>query len=681
MRGCDLRLRASIILVAGIGVASGVLAAAGSDFIPRPTRNGAFVDLFASRERDENSGNVRSFGWSDTFFKEKLTLYSNGYFYHPRLLQYRASIAAALKQERYEASYLPAQDWRSDHGAEYEGRLFFLPEHPYNLEIYALRYEPLYKTQSATQHDSLQSTRGALFQYRRQPWFAHARATDSTTRSGVLTSKVRRLGVDGEYFTRFRNGNHVSVSGAYNPTRFSHSQGLEGSSSEVLFGNTIDLQRVRLNSNVTRNMSEQENGPSGRYDNDQFTWYEILSAYFPMNVRSDLTFRRLENDSTIPDPLSSLDRTYSDTSREVQLDVVHRLFQSLDTRYRGLDISRESSGSDSDFRSHALFVNYTKVTPAGRLLAGLNRGRSRLDSRGRGDVVDEPHPGIAVPGGVFALGQQNVDPGSVAVFLMSTVAPFQAIFLQEGPHYVVTPVLNSLEITMLDLPPPFLPPGNFDLFVDYSLSTGAFGLSTGSVGGNLSIELLDTMLVPYYGYAAIQSEVLSGSFPGIPLDSTTHTAGLRFHRGPLRALGEYQNLQWDVSPYRAWKTELQYIGSVDPRTRVYVSGSYVNKYYPRGTSGGFSEPYTDENATAFGSIQKQFVPNHMVLSAGGSFSRLRGRVEGNAYTLNGSLSWRIGRLDLSAGASASKSDLRGSTAFSSDRLHQYYYVSLRREIF
>ena len=87
------------MLVAGIGVASGVLVADASDFLPRPTRNGAYLDLFASHERDENAGGVRSFGWNDTFFKEKLTLYSSGFFYHPRFLQYQASIATALKQE------------------------------------------------------------------------------------------------------------------------------------------------------------------------------------------------------------------------------------------------------------------------------------------------------------------------------------------------------------------------------------------------------------------------------------------------------------------------------------------------------------------------------------------------------------------------------------------------------
>ncbi len=675
-----MRIKNGLILMAVIGVVSDVAVAGGSDFLPRPTRNGAFVDLFTSYERDDNPGSVRSFGWHDTFFKEKLTFFSNGYFYHPRFLQYQVSVAGALKQERFEASYLNPQDWRHGEGVEYDGRLFFLPEHPYNLELYALRYEPLFKTQAATEHDSLQSGWGALFQYRQRPWFSHAKLSDSTTRSGILTSNVRRLGLDGEYVTRLGTAGQFSLNASVNPTHFSNSQGLDGRSTEFLFGNLINLKRVRLNSSLTRNTSDQDNGLSGRFENDQFTWYELLSLYFPLNFRSDLSFRRQENESTIPDTLTSIDRTLSDTSEQVQLDIVHRLFRSLDTTYRFLDISRDSSGGESTFRSNSLFVNYTKMIPDGRVLAGVNLGRSRSDNKGRADVVDEPHPGTAVPG-VFTLAQQNADPRSVAVFIKSPLSPFQAILLVEGPHYVVTPVLNTLQITMLDLPPQFTVPGTYDLFVDYSLSTGEFGLGTDNVGCNLSVELLNTMLTPYYSYAAIRSTVESGSFPGTPLDSTTHTVGLRFHQGPLRATGEYQNLDWDISPYQAWRSEVQYISSLNPRTRVYLSGAYVNKYYSHGTSVAFSEPYTDENATAFGSIQRQFAPRSLVLSGGGSFTRLRGRVDGNAYTLNGSLSWKIGRLSLAAGASAYKSDTRGFNAFSSDRFHEYYYVSLRREFF
>ena len=48
-------------------------------------------------------------------------------------------------------------------GAEYDAKIFLLPEHPYNLRLFAARYEPLFKEQSATQHSSIENSRGAVF--------------------------------------------------------------------------------------------------------------------------------------------------------------------------------------------------------------------------------------------------------------------------------------------------------------------------------------------------------------------------------------------------------------------------------------------------------------------------------------------------------------------------------------
>jgi hypothetical protein len=71
----------------------------------------------------------------------------------------------------------------------------------------------------------------------------------------------------------------------------------------------------------------------------------------------------------------------------------------------------------------------------------------------------------------------------------------------------------------------------------------------------------------------------------------------------------------------------------------------------------------------------------MVFSAGGSYSHFQGQVNGDAYSLNSSLSWKIGKLDLTAGASAYNSDTQGTTGVLTSRLHSYYYINLRRSFF
>ena len=50
-----------------------------TDFLPRTLDNGAYIEVQGLFEEDDNRYAERSFRWTDTFFKEKLTLFSNGY--------------------------------------------------------------------------------------------------------------------------------------------------------------------------------------------------------------------------------------------------------------------------------------------------------------------------------------------------------------------------------------------------------------------------------------------------------------------------------------------------------------------------------------------------------------------------------------------------------------------------
>ena len=52
-----------------------------------------------------------------------------------------------------------------------------------------------------------------------------------------------------------------------------------------------------------------------------------------------------------------------------------------------------------------------------------------------------------------------------------------------------------------------------------------------------------------------------------------------------------------------------------------------------------------------------------------------------AWSLNSSLSWKIGKLDVTAGANVYGSSTSGTTTVDSDRVHQYYYVTVRRVLF
>ena len=675
---CSSRRAAVALLLLAAPPAFG----AAADFLPKPFENGAYLELFGSREEDQTRNDIRRSEWTDTFFTEKLTFFSNGYSYHPRFLQYQFSISGGLKQENYSSSFAPSTGWTHDTGLDYAARLFFLPEHPYNVQLFALRYEPLYKEQSQTRHRNVETSNGARFRYRSKPWFFNAGYLDNTLESQSEFSNVKRLDLNGEFFKEFGGGNVFSATAFYMPSDFSASHQLEGSSSQYGASGMVDVHHARLDVTASQSDYEQHSPFSGRLENDQRHVEERLSVNLPLNFRTDFLYRVLNNTSTSTTPLAPAPRELSDDSEDLEAVFSHRLYQSLDSRYVFLRSERTSTGGDSLAVSHTLGADYGKTIPRGRILAGVNLSTIHTDSTGRTDVSSEPHPAVPVPTppGGFVLGQPNVDRSSVAIFVRSPIPPFDVIRLVEGIHYDVTQVGATLEIHVFLLPPPLLP-GTYDFVASYSLTTGTFELRTNSTGFHTSVRLLDDLLTPYYRYLAVRSEVLSGFFPGTPLDSTTNTLGLAVSRGPWRAYGEVESLEWEVSPYRQWRAGAQYTGTLDPTLRLYGTADYLHRYYPEGSSAGVTTPYSEDSTTLTGSIQKELVSRTLLLSAGGSYSKVTGLVDSDAWALDAAMSYTIGKLELAAGFDVYSAGTQGVGGGRNDRDHQYYFIKIRRRIF
>ena len=659
--------------------------------MPTPFENGAFLESFTSFERDHvSTEGTQSARWTDTFLREKFTLFSDGYSYHPRFLQYHFSIGGLARQEDYESSFASSTGWQNALGLEYDAKLLFLPEHAYNLEVFARRYEPLYKEQAATQHNSVEETQGASFRYRQKPYFLHTGVVHDSITSDDISSDITRFSLDGQYFKRFVSGNEVSFNGAFNPSWFSSSQGLSGSSTEYLAGNFINLQRLRLSSSVAKNTFDQESTSSGRFENDQLSWYELLNAYLPWNFRSDLSYRYQDNEATIQGSTPG-SQVLSDTDKNLQFNLVHRLYQSLDTTYTLLSDWRNSVGGDSTTLSNALTFNYTKVIPWGRLLAGASFSRSDTDNHGQPETVNESHS-ATVPGS-FTLAQQpqSVVGALLTVILQCPVAPFAQVPLTSPANYQVFSIGNTVQISVTSLPAECTLPNpttQYTFLVSYALASGTFALRTDTLAGNTSAQLFNDLLTPYLSYVTVRSSVLSGVFPGVPIDSTTYTAGLIGHRDPLRLRAEYQQLDWNISPYRQWLGEVQYARPLGNTTTAYATADYVNKYYPHGTSAyspgpfvSYSGAFTEQTESVSGSVQKQFLAWNMSVSLGGSYQRLQGLVDSEAYSVNAAWVWRIGKVDVTAGGSVYGSDSSGGGTLSTSRDHQYFYLNFRRRLF
>lgn len=676
------RFLAPLVSILALGLTPGPLAADWRLFLPHSFSSGAWLELFGSSERDETRYGERSFEWRDDFLKEKVTVFSDGWVYHPRFLQYRLSLTGALRQENYSTHAVAGAGWRNDDGLEYEARLYVLPEHAFQAQLFALRYEPLFKEQSATTHGNLATSRGADLRYRRKPLFLRARYSDDRLESDRSFSRVQGLVTEAEYFQRSRSGDELSLTASHNPARFSASSGLEGTSTESTAGGFLDLGWLRWDASATRSTREQHDGflTPGQFESEQLAWQQRLSLHLPAHFRTDFAYRWLDSTNRLPATVLGPGNELSSLDKDLRVDVVHRLYQSLDSTYTFRDATRTSAGGETGDRFHALAFNYTKAIPRGRVQAGLNLGRGETTSAGQAQVVNEPHPALRVPG-TFTLGQATADRASLVVFLKSPVEPFEIVQLAEDVHYTVAPIADRFEVTLFALPAEFVVPGTYDFFVSYELAAGDYRLRTDTLGHSASVQLFDNLLMPYYSYVEVRSDVAAGFFPGDVLASTTWTAGLALTRGAWRGRLEYQDVDWNVNPYRVWRADAQYTGTLGAALTFYGTAGYQNRRFPRGRAGLDGQALAEQTQSATASVQRQFLERTLVLAVGGAFSRTETIYDTTAWSLNSSLSWRIGRLNLTAGASAYDAETRGAAVTRSGRTHVYYYFRLRRDLF
>lgn len=649
-------------------------------FLPRSFDAGAYLEVYGVSESDELENYLGKVTWRDDFVREKLTLFSNGYVYHPRFMIYHAEFAGALKQEWFEASYVPPQDRRDGDAYEYDFRLIFLPEHDYNFEVFALRYEPLLKEQWAVHRENVNTSYGADFRYRRKPWFFHSRYDEETTEYGDESTDVSRLGLDGMFYRQWGAGYVFSADAAYNPSKFETSAGLEGDSDDARIGNLLDFGRYRLSSNLTWNRYAQR-GVLDRRDieSDQLFWWEQFTAYLPWNLRAEAAYRWQDSENRLPlrDGGTSV---YDSTSQYVDFDLIHRLYQSLESTYSFRFADQDSSAGGSSSTSHGLNFNYTKAIPRGRVTANLGGTRTDLDNKGRLSVVEEGHPAQPVPGS-FVLARQNIDRATIRVTLRSPLPPNDLVELVERVHYTLAPAGAGLELTVFALPPQFAVPGTYEIRVSYVLDDGNYELTTDTLSHGVSVELFDQLLTPYYSWSQIRSRTKSGYYGGGDLDTTILTAGLIFRWQRLRLLAEYEDVEWELSPYESWRGELQWTGDFDAYSSFYLNLGHRVRTYPLGRPGAVEGEYEETTSSASGSVNRQLFARRLVVSLGGSYSRLDGLIVNDAYSVNANASWKIGKLDFTLGATLFDTQTEGPFLVESQRTHEYYYLKLRRLLF
>jgi len=680
-----MRLRSLLtVLCAAIGAA----APAGAQFslwAPQSLDSGAYIDLFASGESEEFGPEVRRVGWDDRYMREKLEVYSFGFVYHPRFLLYHVSLGAGLDQERYStnlggAGNVPYSNKGA--GLEYDARIVLLPEHAYNMQLFAMRQEPLFRERSTTNHNTVETQYGGEFRYRKEPWAFGSRYSDDTIASDNVTSNVRRWNTNGEYHRDLARRGELSASAAVEPSRFSTDLGLSGRGELGRLASVLDYahsERTRstLRSRLDYDSNDQTDPLAGQLQTSQLTWEELLDVQLPYHFRADGVWRYRDDSNRSEQGLGALSDLES-TRRELEAGLEHHLFQSLETRYRFRDYNSYTNFGDSNTVGNEVGINYIKRVPAqGFLLLDALVGRNDTETTGQLAVAEERHPAVQVPGR-FLLNNANAEPGTVTILVRSPIAPFEIVRLDENVHYTLAVVGNRVEVTVVSLPPRFVVPGTYDFIASY-LTSGGFTLRTDNVSASVELHLWNERVYPYYHYSEVKSDVIEGVFTGQALDSTANVIGLELREGAVLLRVERQDVQWDVGPYTAWLAEFEVFGTFRVDTTVHFNLSHLERYYQEGTA--THGPYDEFFQDASGSVQQRLFDRRMTLSIGGSYSSLIGLSETQAWSVNGSLGWRIGLLDIAAGADVGRSRTHGGLGLPTSRSSDSFWVRVRRELF
>ena len=159
------------------------------------------------------------------------------------------------------------------------------------------------------------------------------------------------------------------------------------------------------------------------------------------------------------------------------------------------------------------------------------------------------------------------------------------------------------------------------------------------------------------------------------------TYGVTFQKRGFQAVVEYQDVNWDVSPYQQLRTEARYAGPIGPRTTLNAAASRRERDFPHGRIYETGAPSSEVFDTITATIQQRLYRNSLLLSLGGSYTRTESSYSSNATGGQASIQWRVGRMDLSLGANFTDSEADAGSLFVSDRTHRYYYLRIRRDFF
>ena len=503
----------------------------------------------------------------ETTYEENLRLETEGYVYHPNLLEFTLGGLFGLLQEDYEDRVGETTRSSSDNGEVYEFDLeaLFLKKKKHPTTVFAHRRRDTVPRPFLPSLETITTEYGFIWQYvsDKTPAKLQFSHTDVRLSPLFLSGDTAEDGRREDTELRFEIGYNFSE---FNTLLFTYDREslkeapyeLEYDSDELTlehrweFG---DHQQHRLDSEL--NYFDQW----GTLELERLRWRQELWLQHSDTLRS--MFR-----------LEALDRTRGNRTRDLPStqersvylsgSLQHRLYESLTSQFLTYVRSQkfEPGLEIEQFGAQASF-SYRKKNAWGVLNANYAVRAERSDHRGdvqAADVVDEYH--VFRDPDPIVLGNPNIDSGSILI-----KSENRATFYQPGRDYTVRTLGDRIELERV-------PTGQISdgdtVLIDYVYTIGGT-FTLDSVSQSFGIrQAFSFGLTPYYRLEW-QDQTISPtqSTGAVADDITAHILGVEFERWSMRWFAEYEDRESTINPFEATRLGASY----SHRFRSGASGS------------------------------------------------------------------------------------------------------------
>ena len=648
-----------------------VAAAEELSFVPTIVTTSGELEIDTSWQDNEFSQNARRSTSSALFLSEKLILAADGYIYHPRFNVFLIRLLPALNQWDTQGTGPSGSSASSSSGKatlDYEFRTTFLPEHPYNLELFTLHQEAASAQNFWKGQQGDISTNGAIFTYKDYPFILHASYNDSNVDSA--TNQTDTVVYRANATLR---GDIMNQTVSYLHSNMTNAVQSRLTGEEYSYANAISYSSLQLFSRLSDRTTDQTALPDRSQHTDSFLWSEQLTSPLPWNFSTDLSFLYTDQDDSTATSTTFNDEFNRTTSYSVHL--THQLYKSLVSNFvlGRLDITSSLGEVTNNWWS--VSEAYTKLIPTGHLLISAQYGKSTSEQSGSVTIINEPHTAPLL--GSFLLNSQNIAPGTISIEVRD---PPTGLWLSLPPaNYVVTQVGKSFQITILNVAPATPQPNPlfvYDFRASYSLvNDSKIDMTTWGYG--VEADLVRNLLLGYYQFSRSEQDTVSGSLAGGNDVLVSNTLGLRAYRGTVSGYLEYQTVRSRYTPYDAWRARVQDRRALADEVYLTLQASTDRyDYFATPTSMAYQSTISGLDV----GLDYRIPSVNLMLYVTTSYYATRSVIDSDTLTLNTYATWQKGLLSITGGVQISAIDTTYATGRTSN-YGDYVYLNLNRKLF